>query len=54
MKVLTQNQNELVQVVDGPINVPTIIDQITSEISTEEPFYVVDIDDIVLTLLSLA
>lgn len=47
MKVLTQNQNELVQVVDGPINVPTIIDQLTSEISTEEPFYVVDIDDIV-------
>lgn len=47
MKFLTQNETELVQIVDGPINVPAIIDQLTNELPTEEPFYVMNIDDIV-------
>lgn len=47
MKFLSQNETELVQVVDGPVDVPAIIDQLTNELSTEEPFYVMDIDDIV-------
>lgn len=47
MKFLTQNETEMVQIVDGQVNVPAIIDQLTGQLSPEEPFYVMDIDDIV-------
>uniref|UniRef100_T1E2N1 Putative ornithine decarboxylase n=1 Tax=Psorophora albipes TaxID=869069 RepID=T1E2N1_9DIPT len=46
MKFFTQD-SECVQVVDEPVNVPAIIDELTSQLSTEEPFYVMNIDDIV-------
>ncbi|XP_062564368.1 ornithine decarboxylase-like [Armigeres subalbatus] len=47
MKFLTQNETEMVHIVNGPVNVPDIIDKLTNELSTEEPFYVMDIGDIV-------
>lgn len=38
---------ERVQIVDGQVNVPAIIDELTGSLSNEEPFYVMDIGDIV-------
>lgn len=46
MKFL-ENDSEKIQIVDGPVSVPTIIDGMVSEMSTEHPFYVMDIGDIV-------
>uniref|UniRef100_A0A2M3Z137 Putative ornithine decarboxylase n=1 Tax=Anopheles braziliensis TaxID=58242 RepID=A0A2M3Z137_9DIPT len=46
MKFL-ENDSEKIQIVDGPVSVPTIIDGMVSEMSTEQPFYVMDIGDIV-------
>lgn len=34
-------------IVDGPVNVPAIIEELTGRLSTEEPFYLMDIGEIV-------
>ncbi|XP_055596621.1 ornithine decarboxylase 1-like [Uranotaenia lowii] len=38
---------ERIQIVDDQVDVPAIIDQLTGSLSTDEPFYVMDIGDIV-------
>lgn len=47
MKFFTENETGMVQIVDGPVDVPAIIDQLTGQMPFEEPFYVMDIDEIV-------
>lgn len=46
MKFLTHDA-ERIQIVDGPVNVPAIINELTDSMSNEEPFYVMDIGEIV-------
>ncbi|XP_058831127.1 ornithine decarboxylase 1-like [Topomyia yanbarensis] len=42
-----ERDNERIQILDGPVNVPVLINQLTNQLSTEEPFYVMDIGEIV-------
>ncbi|XP_058460147.1 ornithine decarboxylase 1-like [Malaya genurostris] len=42
-----ERDNELIQIVDGLVNVPALTNKLTNQLSTEEPFYVMDIDEIV-------
>lgn len=46
MKFPTQDA-ERIQIVDGPVKVPTIINELTGLLPTEEPFYVMDASEIV-------
>lgn len=41
------HDSERIQIVDGQVNVPEIIKELTDTVSNEEPFYVMDIGEIV-------
>lgn len=46
MKFPTQD-TERIQILDGQVSVPAIINELTGQLSNEDPFYVMDLDDIV-------
>ncbi|XP_053684022.1 ornithine decarboxylase-like [Sabethes cyaneus] len=42
-----ERENERIQIVDGVVNVPSLVNELTGQLSNEEPFYVMDIGNIV-------
>lgn len=46
MKFL-ENESDQIEIVDGAVDVPAIIDAMVDQLPTEQPFYVMDIGDIV-------